>query len=143
MARDSRTYTLAVVIEFDDGLWHAWCPTLLGYGAATWGATREEALGHLREVVAMIVGRLAEESAPIPTVPDALPAGQVVVVDVPAGEGAGRGPGSFRSATLCDFGAKLEQSAMVWLAEDVVGRNASGYEGVRATGTGVHGQRPA
>ena len=24
---------------------HAYCPTLLAYGAATWGATREEVLG--------------------------------------------------------------------------------------------------
>jgi predicted RNase H-like HicB family nuclease len=42
-------------------MWHAWCPTLLDYGAATWGLTREEALGHIREVVAMVVERMVEE----------------------------------------------------------------------------------
>ncbi len=62
-------YTLTVVVEPDRGMWHAWCPTLLDYGAATWGATREEALGHIREVVAMVVTRMAEDGVPVPTVP--------------------------------------------------------------------------
>src|SRR4028119_236401 len=63
---DTRAYALEVVVEPEEGAWHAWCPTLLDYGAATWGATREEALGHIREVVAMVVGRLAEAGGPIP-----------------------------------------------------------------------------
>ncbi len=62
--REPRTYALAVVLEpGDGGMWHAYCPTLLDYGAATWAATREEALGHVREVVGMVVARLAEEGA--------------------------------------------------------------------------------
>jgi predicted RNase H-like HicB family nuclease len=51
------------------GLWHAYCPTLLTYGAATWGATREEVLGHIREMVEMIIERLAEEGASVPIAP--------------------------------------------------------------------------
>ena len=45
--REPRTYALAVVLEpGDDGMWHAYCPTLLDYGAATWAPTREKALGY-------------------------------------------------------------------------------------------------
>jgi predicted RNase H-like HicB family nuclease len=69
-ADDTRAHALEVVVEPEEGAWHAWCPTLLDYGAATWGATREEALGHIREVVAMVVGRLAEAGAPVPAAPD-------------------------------------------------------------------------
>src|SRR5215207_11424016 len=59
-----RTYTLAVVVEPAEGAWHAYCPTLLDYGAATWGATREEALEQIRAVATMIVQRMAEEKMP-------------------------------------------------------------------------------
>jgi predicted RNase H-like HicB family nuclease len=72
MSRELRTYTLNVVVEpDDDDMWHAYCPTLLAYGAATWGATREEALDHIREVMGMIVERIAEgerrSRSPLPT----------------------------------------------------------------------------
>jgi predicted RNase H-like HicB family nuclease len=77
------SYTLTVVVEPAEGAWHAYCPVLLDYGAATWGATREDALGHLREMVAMVVERLAEKGTPIPTAAAApapvLPTEQVVV----------------------------------------------------------------
>ena len=33
--KEPRTYTLAVVVEPAEGAWHAYCPTLLDYGAAT------------------------------------------------------------------------------------------------------------
>ena len=66
----ARAYALAVVVEPRDRMWHAWCPTLLDYGAATWGATREEALGHLREMAGMLVRRLAEADAPVPEAPE-------------------------------------------------------------------------
>ncbi len=92
--RESRTYSLAVVLEQEkDGMWHAYCPTLLDYGAATWAATREEALGHIREVAGMVVARLAEEGAPVPaaTADDVPAAGErveiVVTVDVPVPSG--------------------------------------------------------
>ena len=67
MSREPRTYTFAAVVEAEEEMWHAYCPTLLAYGAATWGATREEVLGHIREKAAMIVERLAEEGASLPT----------------------------------------------------------------------------
>ena len=90
--REPRTYALAIVLEpGDGGMWHAYCPTLLDYGAATWAATREEALGHIREVVGMVVVRLAEEGAPVPDAPpeDVPASGEriVVTVGVPAPEG--------------------------------------------------------
>ncbi len=57
----------------------------------TWGATREEALGRIREVVAMVVERMVEEGVPVPVTPaDHGPASSeriVVAVDVPAPEG--------------------------------------------------------
>ena len=84
MSRELRTYTFTVVVEPADELWHAYCPTLLAYGAATWGANREEVLAHLREMAGMIVERLAEEGASVPAVPaDQEPsAGERIVVTV-------------------------------------------------------------
>jgi predicted RNase H-like HicB family nuclease len=60
------TYTFKVVVEPDADRWHAACPALAAFGAATWGDTREEALRHIREVVEMVVAELAEEGQPIP-----------------------------------------------------------------------------
>ena len=51
-------------------VWHTHCPTLLPYGAATWAATREEVLGNVREVIAMVVARMAEDGVPVPAAPD-------------------------------------------------------------------------
>ena len=94
MSQELRTHDLTVVLEPVEGMWHAYCPTLLDYGAATWGATREEALGHIREVAAMVVGRLAEAGAPVPAGSEAPPDGPgwgasaervVLTVRVPAG----------------------------------------------------------
>ena len=85
MSRELRTYTFTAVVEpADEGMWHAYCPTLLAYGAATWGASREEVLGHIREMAGMIVERLAEEGASVPTAPaDQEPAaGERIVVTV-------------------------------------------------------------
>jgi predicted RNase H-like HicB family nuclease len=92
--QEPRTYDLTIVLEpGDGGMWHAYCPTLLDYGAATWAATREEALGHIREVVGMVVMRLAEEGAPVPDAPagDVPASGEraevVVTVGVPIPDG--------------------------------------------------------
>ena len=60
------TYTFSVVVEPDEDAWHAYCPALQGYGAATWGRTRTEALRHIREVVAMVVAELIEDGETIP-----------------------------------------------------------------------------
>jgi predicted RNase H-like HicB family nuclease len=66
MARETRAHALMVVVEPTEAAWHAYCPVLLDYGAATWGATREEALDHIREVVGMVVARMVEDGASIP-----------------------------------------------------------------------------
>lgn len=71
MSRERHTHTLAVVVEAKEGAWHAWCPVLLDYGAATWGASREEALHHIRAVVTMTVERMAKEGVPIPAASNA------------------------------------------------------------------------
>ena len=60
------TYTFKVVVEPDEDAWHAYCPVLEAYGAATWGETREEALRHIREVVEMVVAELIEDGEAIP-----------------------------------------------------------------------------
>jgi predicted RNase H-like HicB family nuclease len=60
------TYTYRVVVEPDEDAWHAYCPALQGYGGATWGRSRAEALRHIREVVAMIVAELVEDGETLP-----------------------------------------------------------------------------
>ena len=60
------TYTYSLVVEPDEDAWHAYCPALQKYGAATWGVTRAEALQHSREVVAMVVGELIEDGETLP-----------------------------------------------------------------------------
>ncbi|MDZ3836143.1 MAG: type II toxin-antitoxin system HicB family antitoxin [Rhodospirillales bacterium] len=54
------TYTFRIVVEPNDGAWHACCPALQQYGGATWGATREEALQNIREVIQLFVADLTE-----------------------------------------------------------------------------------
>jgi len=61
-----KTYTFKVVVEPDENRWHAYCPALEQYGAATWGNTHEEALKHIQEVVEMVIEELAEDGIPIP-----------------------------------------------------------------------------
>ena len=60
------TYTYSVVVEPDEDAWHAYCPALQGYGAATWGMTRAEALRHIREVVKLVVAELIEDGETLP-----------------------------------------------------------------------------
>lgn len=61
-----KTYTFKVVVEPDEDRWHAYCPALEQYGAATWGNTEEEALRHINEVVQMVVEELVEASGTFP-----------------------------------------------------------------------------
>jgi predicted RNase H-like HicB family nuclease len=61
-----RTYLFKVVVEPDEDRWHAYCPTLLKVGAATWGDTKEEALKNINEVVHIIIAELIEDGEPIP-----------------------------------------------------------------------------
>lgn len=64
-----RTYAFKVVVEPDEDRWHAYCPALQVYGAATWGLTQEEAYKHIHEVVEMIVEELKEDGIAIPESP--------------------------------------------------------------------------
>jgi len=64
-----KTYTFRVIVEPDGDRWHAHCPALEQYGAATWGVTQEEALKHIQEVVQMVVEELQEDAVPIPDTP--------------------------------------------------------------------------
>jgi predicted RNase H-like HicB family nuclease len=59
--------------------WHAYCPALVSQGGATWGATKEEALKHIEEVVKMVVESLIEHGEPVPETP----AGEVQVSTEP------------------------------------------------------------
>ena len=61
-----KTYVFKVVIEPDGDAWFASCPALEQYGAATWGATQEEALKHIDEVVHIVIKELVEDGEPIP-----------------------------------------------------------------------------
>ena len=65
-----KTYSFKVVIEPDEDRWHAYCPALEQYGAATWGNTAAEALKHIHEVVQMVVEELAEDGIPLPEGPN-------------------------------------------------------------------------
>jgi len=81
-----KTYNFKVVIERDEDFegnpsgWHVYVPALRSIGGATWGATREEALKNIGEVVHMIVEELIEERKPLPEGPEDL----VEVQDVSA-----------------------------------------------------------
>jgi predicted RNase H-like HicB family nuclease len=59
-----KTHNFTVVVEPDGDRWHAYCPALEQYGAATWGYTEKEALRHVQEVVQMVVDELREDGVP-------------------------------------------------------------------------------
>lgn len=61
-----KTYTFRVVVEPDEGGFHAYCPALRRLGAVTQGSTPEEALKNINEVVQMIVDELREDGIPLP-----------------------------------------------------------------------------
>ena len=65
-----KTYTFKVIVEPDEERWHAHCPALRAYGAATWGRTQKEAYKHIHEVVEMIVEELKEDGIAIPESPN-------------------------------------------------------------------------
>jgi predicted RNase H-like HicB family nuclease len=64
-----RSYAYKVVVEPDEGGWHAYCPALRQFGAVTQGATEAEALANVGEVVRMIVDELIAEGTPLPAGP--------------------------------------------------------------------------
>jgi predicted RNase H-like HicB family nuclease len=61
-----RTYSFKVVVEPDEGGYNAYCPALRTFGAVTQGATEEEALRNINEVVQMIVDELREDGIALP-----------------------------------------------------------------------------
>jgi predicted RNase H-like HicB family nuclease len=61
--KEDKTYIFRVVVEPDEDRWHAYCPALEVYAAATWGYTRAEALSHIQELVEMIAEELAEDDS--------------------------------------------------------------------------------
>ncbi len=61
-----KSYMFRVVMEEDDGRWHAAVRELEAQGAATWGYTREEALRNIQEVLQMVIEELMEDGQPIP-----------------------------------------------------------------------------
>jgi len=63
-----KTYTFKVVVESDEGGYHAYCPALRHLGAVTQGATETEALANINEVVQMIVDELSEDGQPLPEI---------------------------------------------------------------------------
>jgi predicted RNase H-like HicB family nuclease len=65
--RNVKTYIFAVSLEPDEEGWRAFYPPLEYVGASTWGATEEEALKHIQEVLSMIVEEFAEEGKDIPS----------------------------------------------------------------------------
>ncbi len=61
-----RTYAYKVIVEPDEGGWHAYCPALRAHGAVTQGATESEALKNINEVVQTMVDELLEEGKELP-----------------------------------------------------------------------------
>ena len=64
-----KTYAFKVVVEPDEGGYHAYCPALRLFGAVTQGATEDEALKNIDEVIHMIVDELREDGKPLPNGP--------------------------------------------------------------------------
>ena len=64
-----KTYTFRVIVEPDGDRWHAYCPVLEQFGAATWGATEGEALKNIQEVVQLVVEELQDDAIAIPEAP--------------------------------------------------------------------------
>lgn len=61
-----QTYTFKVVVEPDEGGYHAYCPALRRFGAVTQGSTEAEALKNINEVVQMIMDELREDGIALP-----------------------------------------------------------------------------
>lgn len=58
------TFRVRVVLEEDEGGFHAYCPGLRG--CHTWGATREEALANIQEAAAAYLESMLAHGEPIP-----------------------------------------------------------------------------
>ena len=60
-----KTYVFPVTLEADGEGWRAFYAPLEHVGASTWGATREEALRNIQEVLDMVVEEFLEEGKDI------------------------------------------------------------------------------
>ena len=56
-----KSHAFRVVVEPDNGRWHAYCPVLEGRGAVTWGNSEGEALDNIRQVVQMVVDDASQD----------------------------------------------------------------------------------
>ncbi|MBI2175143.1 MAG: type II toxin-antitoxin system HicB family antitoxin [Parcubacteria group bacterium] len=61
-----KSYVFPVVLEPDEDVWRVYVPDLESRGAATWGATKEEALKNIQEVAQMVVEELLEDGESLP-----------------------------------------------------------------------------
>ena len=64
-----RTYAYRVHVEPDGPKYHAYCPVLESYGAATWADTEQDAYKRIQEVVQLVVEELLEDGLSLPTEP--------------------------------------------------------------------------
>ncbi len=62
-----KSYIFRVILEPDEQAWRAYIPDLEAKGGATWGKTREEALGNIREVAQLVIESMLEDGEPLPT----------------------------------------------------------------------------
>jgi predicted RNase H-like HicB family nuclease len=61
-----KSYVFRVILEPDERAWRAYIPDLEEKGGATWGKTKEEALGNMREVAQMVIESMLEDGEPLP-----------------------------------------------------------------------------
>lgn len=61
-----KSYVFSVILEPDEQAWRAYIPELEEKGGATWGKTKEEALGNIREVAQMVIESMLEDGEPLP-----------------------------------------------------------------------------
>ena len=61
-----KSYLFRVVLEPDEEAWRAYVPDLEAKGGATWGRTKEEALGNIREVAQMVIESMLEDGEALP-----------------------------------------------------------------------------
>ncbi len=66
MEAPAKSYVFRVIVEPDEGRWHAYCPALEEQGAVTWGSSEREALDNIRQVVEMVVDDILEEGDELP-----------------------------------------------------------------------------
>jgi predicted RNase H-like HicB family nuclease len=70
-----KTYNFRIVVEPDEDFdgnpagWHAFCPALQQQGASTWGATEEEAVQKINDLVRLVVESIVARGERLPEEP--------------------------------------------------------------------------